>query len=407
MKSIISFSLLIIFSHQLLAQANCINEGTLNSNQVAILNATAAGDTILTSSGIGAEVSLVQPTTPFFGPFNVMSYDNDSIAHTGSFELHASSNCNRHTVTFYSIYEDQLIIDGDTIFTAPVGSSFNYVGTNYTVTKDSSNYTITGDFNVISINTQTNNLANICISCVSNSGSGCINEGTLNSNQVAMLNASAAGDTILTSSGIGAEVSLVQPTSPFFGPFNIMSYSNDSIWHTGSFELHASSNCNNHTVTFYSIYEDQLIIDGDTIFSSPVGSSFNYIGTNYTVDKDSSNYTITGDFNVISINTQTNQLADICISCDNTLSIEDDSILYKNSFQIFPNPAQSFIEISGKYQGVLDVTILDLSGRIFSKYSNLISNSKIDVSDFNSGIYLVLIEGDAGSIQQIEKIIIQ
>jgi hypothetical protein len=83
------------------------------------------------------------------------------------------------------------------------------------------------------------------------------------------------------------------------------------------------------------------------------------------------------------------------------------NILYKNSFQIFPNPAQSFIEISGKYQGVLDVTILDLSGRIFSKYSNLISNSKIDVSDFNSGIYLVLIEGDVGSIRQIEKIIIQ
>jgi hypothetical protein len=165
MKSILSFSLLVIFSQQLLAQANCINEGSLNSNQVAMLNATAAGDTLLTSSGIGAEVSLVQPITPFFGPFNIMSYSNDSIWHTGSFELHASSNCNNHTVTFYSIYEDQLIIDGDTIFTSPVGNSFNYIGTNYTVDKDSSNYTITGDFNVISINTQTNQLANICISC--------------------------------------------------------------------------------------------------------------------------------------------------------------------------------------------------------------------------------------------------
>jgi Secretion system C-terminal sorting domain len=107
---------------------------------------------------------------------------------------------------------------------------------------------------------------------------------------------------------------------------------------------------------------------------------------------------------------QTIRLAWINTSNDqNLLSIDDikveKSVLSTNSFldskfSIIPNPANDFVNISNSENiKVSSVKITDLNGRVVKQSSfDSVSDFKINVSDLSSGIYMMNINSNEGSV---------
>ncbi|MDD3740684.1 MAG: T9SS type A sorting domain-containing protein [Bacteroidales bacterium] len=66
--------------------------------------------------------------------------------------------------------------------------------------------------------------------------------------------------------------------------------------------------------------------------------------------------------------------------------------VYTNSysdFSIYPNPARDFISFS--IEKNVDLIITDLSGRIVKNCNCVTGNTKIDISELNSGMYMIII----------------
>jgi hypothetical protein len=64
----------------------------------------------------------------------------------------------------------------------------------------------------------------------------------------------------------------------------------------------------------------------------------------------------------------------------------------KNVF-VLPNPAQNSIYISGDFER-MQLTVIDVNGRIVLKRSSISSNEHLDISDFQSGMYMVILENE-------------
>jgi hypothetical protein len=74
----------------------------------------------------------------------------------------------------------------------------------------------------------------------------------------------------------------------------------------------------------------------------------------------------------------------------------------KNAISLYPNPAQDKITITGIETGSADVRIIDQSGRVIRQISEVLNGQQIDVSTFESGIYLFEITNEGhSSIQRI------
>jgi Secretion system C-terminal sorting domain/Beta-propeller repeat len=58
-----------------------------------------------------------------------------------------------------------------------------------------------------------------------------------------------------------------------------------------------------------------------------------------------------------------------------------------NTIKIMPNPVKNYFEIASEVNGKLELT--DISGRLIRSYEIGNANLKIDISDLNSGLYLV------------------
>ena len=66
-------------------------------------------------------------------------------------------------------------------------------------------------------------------------------------------------------------------------------------------------------------------------------------------------------------------------------------------FVIYPNPASQLINISGNTADVFEASIFDMSGRNILNQS-LTGEKRIDISNLNSGTYLLLLNSNDGSI---------
>lgn len=66
------------------------------------------------------------------------------------------------------------------------------------------------------------------------------------------------------------------------------------------------------------------------------------------------------------------------------------------SFLVFPNPANHYLNIQSKLT-IDNVEIYSIVGRLVKKYK-LISNNKIDISELNSGIYIINIHSNSKKI---------
>ena len=86
---------------------------------------------------------------------------------------------------------------------------------------------------------------------------------------------------------------------------------------------------------------------------------------------------------------QNNQNYD-CIYYDFISSVKDVSI---SEFDIFPNPAQTNITISGT-SGINSIEIYDMMGKIKKTYHPETNSISIDIKEFNSGLYLVKVNDE-------------
>jgi len=88
------------------------------------------------------------------------------------------------------------------------------------------------------------------------------------------------------------------------------------------------------------------------------------------------------------------------ISATDTLLQNDTFDLATTNFSVFPNPANDFVTISNADNiSVNAISITDLNGRVVKQntYSN-VTNVQVNVSDLASGVYMMSISSDKGSV---------
>ena len=82
------------------------------------------------------------------------------------------------------------------------------------------------------------------------------------------------------------------------------------------------------------------------------------------------------------------EFVDFCIEGDNTASISQSS----NSFKIYPNPAQSILNIQSNMMFDGTIEILNALGEIMLVKNMNGIQSEIDINDLSSGAYFVVLQ---------------
>ncbi|MFA8299090.1 MAG: T9SS type A sorting domain-containing protein, partial [Hyphomicrobiales bacterium] len=72
------------------------------------------------------------------------------------------------------------------------------------------------------------------------------------------------------------------------------------------------------------------------------------------------------------------------------------SISY-SSLKLYPNPAKEYFTIEGLDNSIVDVNIYDIAGNKVATYNNVSTERRYNI-DFNSGVYLVIINNNNKSI---------
>lgn len=103
-------------------------------------------------------------------------------------------------------------------------------------------------------------------------------------------------------------------------------------------------------------------------------------------------------------NNNTNPIPQL-IDCDHVTSISDPK--REDYFHLYPNPANEAItiEYSGLKNSGYNIYISDLSGRVLLK-TKLESKAMLDISNFLSGMYIIQIAGENGTLFR-DKIIVR
>ncbi len=72
--------------------------------------------------------------------------------------------------------------------------------------------------------------------------------------------------------------------------------------------------------------------------------------------------------------------------------------------QVYPNPAQDFIQFEGLQNGRASLSIFDLQGKKIKQYEQVENNSKIDIRSLATGVYQIELKD--GEMRKVEKLII-
>lgn len=64
----------------------------------------------------------------------------------------------------------------------------------------------------------------------------------------------------------------------------------------------------------------------------------------------------------------------------------------KGEVVIFPNPAESFIQVNGDFPANIEYSIFTIDGRIVQK--GVLESQEIDIQKLDTGVFLLQIEGE-------------
>ena len=89
-----------------------------------------------------------------------------------------------------------------------------------------------------------------------------------------------------------------------------------------------------------------------------------------------------------------------------TTPLEEALVEMEANFNIYPNPAQSMINIESSLNGKAQINIFDMTGRCMKEVSaNDMSKVSINVEDLNKGVYFISIQQD--NSYNIQKLVIE
>lgn len=390
MKTIL-FTTILLLSFIAPAQ-DCLDFSQYNQQYLDSLNSASPGTIAFTQGNL----SFVKGDVPcyFFG------IQGDTLMYMGKFQLDASAaNCPNKQLTFSCVYLEGLAIDGDTVFTSlnPPGS---YTGNGFTFEyMDYGNYkqyTITGDFDIVDLFTQTNFIWDVCLECLPNViSSSCIDFSQYNQQYLDSVNFEPAGTTVFTAGNL----SIIKGEIPCY----FLNVQGDTLTYMGNLMLDASAEtCQSKRLSFKCMYLEGLAVDGDTIFTS-LNPPASYSGSGFTFEYFNYNnyreYIITGDFDVVDLFTQTNIIWDVCLEC----LAQTESIQKMINLSIYPNPV-----VDGKLTLESDQAaqylIYDVNGQLMNS-GKMQTNITLDVSNLRTGMYLIKVL-DANGYALTQRIIV-
>lgn len=114
---------------------------------------------------------------------------------------------------------------------------------------------------------------------------------------------------------------------------------------------------------------------------------------------------------IFPLNAYSNQSIRIGIKCqsaDNYMFMVDDFIVtssnlrnddyLSNKFSVYPNPVNNVININNSENALInEVTITDINGRTIKNVNSNVSQTEINVSELNTGVYFLKINSDIGN----------
>lgn len=343
------------------------------------------------------DIQYLKPSTGNYYQF----IQGDSLLYIGDIDIDVSnSTCANKTLTFKSIYNLGMVIDGDTIFyfgTIPTnyngnGFSFEYDGTNA--------FTVNGDFDVIRIYSSTNYIFDVCLDC-SSSTVNCVE---LDPYTEAYLNDVSTDDVTYPVGSafiVDGDIQYVKPSTGNFYQF----IQGDSLMYIGDIDIDVSTaNCTNKILTFSSVYNIGMAIDGDTVFHlSPIPTTYN--GNGFTFEYDgTTTFTITGDFDVVSILSSTNFLFDVCLTCNGTLGIQPFQLQTSAEYKVYPNPTNGKFILVSSSNAPIECVLMNSNGQFISNSLNAANELEFDLENHENGIYFLKIVESSGNVI-VQKVI--
>ena len=157
-------------------------------------------------------------------------------------------------------------------------------------------------------------------------------------------------------------------------------------------------------MTIYSIPNPPIICLGESIY---LVHDTSYTNTNWNTGQFYNPITVfpTGDFTYVAEAIDANgceRRGEIFVDVDTCASNINDFI---SNLSIYPNPTEGSLFIDNKENYLYDVSLIDITGKNVLKQSGLRGLFKIDVSSFNSGVYMLRVEGVSGSV--FKKVLIE
>jgi len=149
----------------------------------------------------------------------------------------------------------------------------------------------------------------------------------------------------------------------------------------------------------FSLFDDRryisqlFYIENDTLFTKAV---LNFDSENLTRNFKNILVRVTDQYN----NTFEKEFdIEVLENNSSTTDIQSDRL---QDASIYPNPARDYIIIPDAGNKNANVSIFDLTGKRIGTYTN---QTRVDVSSFDEGLYIVVVEGNDG--RRTEKILIQ
>lgn len=137
------------------------------------------------------------------------------------------------------------------------------------------------------------------------------------------------------------------------------------------------------SIMAYHVYKNgnRITVDISNLADS-TGTGINeFLRQNIYVD---SNYSIGDTYEITAVNFR-NQESSLTTNLDEVPGS-------KGKVVLFPNPAESFVQVNGDFHANIEYSIFTINGRIVQK--GVLESQEIDIQKLDTGVYLLQIEGE-------------